>query len=121
MLVLVGASISGAISLFLDWNLFKFGIATAIAIVLQIAIKWYIDQVKSAKEEQIIKELPAPTIKMNIECAYCRKPNTIDYDVYREEYECEGCKNINSIYGKFYAVRKNTSLDVVINNEQQIS
>jgi hypothetical protein len=31
-----------------------------------------------------------------------------------DEFECDNCKNVNAIYGKFYAARKNTPLDAAI-------
>jgi sulfatase maturation enzyme AslB (radical SAM superfamily) len=117
MLIIVSMSISGVVSLFLNWDLIRFGIGSVIAIVLQIAIKWYVDQIKQTKVEELIKEIPPATIKMNIECAFCQKPSIIDYDVYREEYECEHCNNVNSIYGKFYTARKVLPLDSVLTSD----
>lgn len=114
LLIVVGSSLSGAISLFLDWNLLKFGIGTAIGVILQIAIKWYIDRVREERIQEIISDMPPPAIKMQIECAYCKNKNVIDYNLLRDEFECSFCKNPNSIYGKFYAARKVTPLDAAI-------
>lgn len=114
LLVLVAASLSGTFSLIFDWTLTKFAAGTAIAIVLQIAIKWYIDKFRETKIEEIIETIPMPSIKMQIECAYCKSKNIIDYNLLQEEFECEHCKNVNAIYGKFYAARKVTPLDAVL-------
>jgi hypothetical protein len=114
LLVLVGASLSGVFTLIFDWTLAKFAIGTIISVVLQIAIKWYLDRLESQKVEQIIEELPMPSIKMQIECAFCKKGNIIDYNLLQDEFECEHCKNVNAIYGKFYAARKVTPLDAAI-------
>lgn len=114
LLILVGASLSGVFTLIFDWSLAKFVIGTIISVILQIAIKWYLDRLEAQKVEQIIEELPMPSIKMQIECAYCKKSNVIDYNLLHDEFECDNCKNVNAIYGKFYAARKNTPLDAAI-------
>ena len=118
LLVVVGSSISGVFSLFFDWSLLKFSIATAIAIVLQITVKWYADLFRSSRIQELVDTMPSPTIKMNIECAFCKKPSIIDYNVYEEEYECVHCKNINAIYGKFYAARKVVPVDTLLTNHE---
>jgi hypothetical protein len=114
LLILVGASLSGVFTLIFDWSLAKFVIGTIISVILQIAIKWYLDRLEAQKVEQIIEELPMPSIKMQIECAFCKKGNIIDYNLLQDEFECEYCKNVNAIYGKFYAARKVTPLDAAI-------
>lgn len=114
LLILVAASLSGTFSLIFDWTLSKFALGTALAVVLQIAIKWYIDKFRETKIEEIIETIPMPSIKMQIECAYCKAKNIIDYNLEQEEFECEHCKNVNAIYGKFYAARKVMPLDAVL-------
>lgn len=114
LLVLVAASLSGTFSLIFDWTMSKFALGAALAIVLQIAVKWYIDKFHEAKIEEIIETIPLPSIKMQIECAFCKAKNIIDYNLTQEEFECEHCKNVNAIYGKFYAARRVTPLDAVL-------
>jgi hypothetical protein len=114
LLLLVAASLSGTFSLIFDWTLPKFMIGAAIAVVLQLAIKWYIDKHHETTVEEIIETLPMPSIKMQIECAFCKTKNVIDYNLLQEEFECEHCKNVNAIYGKFYAARKVMPLDAVL-------
>ena len=114
LLVLVAASLSGTFSLIFDWTMSKFALGAALAIVLQIAVKWYIDKFHEAKIEEIIETIPLPSIKMQIECAFCKAKNIIDYNLTQEEFECSHCKNVNAIYGKFYAARRVTPLDAVL-------
>jgi len=114
LLIIVSCAISGVFTLFLDWDLTKFLIGVGIATVMQLASKWYIDRLRETNKEVLIKELPAPSIKMQIECAFCKKPNIIDYTFNQEEFECENCGNVSSIYGKFYAARKAIPLDAVL-------
>jgi hypothetical protein len=114
MLLLVAASLSGTFSLIFDWSLSKFMLGASIAVVLQLAIKWYIDKHHETTIEEIIETLPMPSIKMQIECAFCKAKNVIDYNLLQEEFECDQCKNVNAIYGKFYAARRATPLDALL-------
>lgn len=118
LLFVTSASISGAFSLFLDWNVAKFIIGTILAIILQIAGKWFVDYIRTSQQEIAQEEAPLASIKMQIECAYCRAKNIIDYNLTQDEFECESCKNINSIYGKFFAARKNTPLNTAIEQNE---
>lgn len=114
LVVLVAATLSGTFSLVFDWSISKFALGTTLAVVLQIAIKWYIDRFREAKIEEFIETIPMPSVKMQIECAYCKAKNIIDYNLMQEEFECDHCKNVNAIYGKFYAARKVIPLDAVL-------
>lgn len=117
LLLTVSCAISGSFVLFLDWDFNRFLIGVGIATVLQIAVKWYIDKLRETTKESLVSELPPPSIKMQIECAFCKTPNIIDYTFNQEEFQCENCNNVSSIYGKFYAARKAVPLDAVLTPE----
>jgi len=116
-LLTVSAAISASFALFLDWDISKFFIGMGVATILQLAIKWYIDRVREASITTLAEEMPAPTVKMQIECAFCKSPNVIDYNLTQDEFECENCHNVNSIYGKFFAARKAVPLDAMLTPE----